>query len=86
MLAIDEKLYALADCLKKNTVGSVSQLCSDWWELTDEEGYAVAQFTKVFNDERAKKDLYSLMVLEILSVAVLNYYISCPEIFRPSAT
>jgi hypothetical protein len=42
MLSIDEKLYALADCLKKNMVGSVSQLCSDWWELTDEEGYAVA--------------------------------------------
>lgn len=84
MVTIDDKLGALAECLKKNTVGQISQLCSDWWELTDEETYAVAQFTKAFNYDKAKKDLKTLMTLEILSVAVINYFTSCPEIFRPS--
>ena len=41
MLLIDEKLHALAECLKKNSTSQISQLCSDWWELSDEEQYAM---------------------------------------------
>jgi hypothetical protein len=85
LLLIDEKLQALGDCLKKNAGSQISQLCSDWWELTDDEDYAIAHFTKVFNDERAKKDLHQLMSLEILSIAVVNYFTSSPEIFKPSS-
>ena len=84
MVTIDEKLTTLADCLKKNSVNSVSQLCSDWWELTDEDDYAVAQFQKAFKDDRAKRDLKQLMTLEILSIAIVNYFTSSPEIFKPS--
>lgn len=84
LLTIDDKLNSLADCLKKNNISQISQLCSDWWELTDEEDYAVAQFSKAFNDTGAKRDLKHLMVLEILSIAIVNYFTSSPEIFRPS--
>lgn len=42
LVVIDDKLNVLADCLKKNAIGQISQLCSDWWELTDEDDYAVA--------------------------------------------
>ena len=41
---VDEKLVALSDALKKNNIGVISQLCSDWWEVTDEDDYAVAKF------------------------------------------
>ena len=85
LLSIDEKLHALAECLKKNSTSQISQLCSDWWELSDEEQYAVAQFSKVFKDERAKRDLKQMTTMEILSIATINYFTSSPEIFRPSS-
>lgn len=85
LLSIDEKLHALAECLKKNSTSQISQLCSDWWELSDEEQYAVAQFSKVFKDERAKRDLKQMITMEILSIATINYFTSSPEIFRPSS-
>jgi hypothetical protein len=43
-LKVDEKLVALTAALKTNNTGIISQLCSDWWELTDEDDYAVANF------------------------------------------
>ena len=85
LLLIDEKLHALAECLKKNSTSQISQLCSDWWELSDEEQYAIAQFAKVFKDERAKRDLKHMITMEILSIATINYFTSSPEIFRPSS-
>lgn len=36
----------------------ISQLCSDWWELTDDEDYALGVFTKAFSDDKAKIDLH----------------------------
>ena len=81
---VDDKLTALADCLKKASITNISQMCSDWWELTDEDEYAVTNFAKQFNDERAKRDLKQLVCLEILSIAVVNYFTSSHEIFRPS--
>jgi len=84
LILIDEKLNALADCLKKSNNSSISQMCSDWWELTDEDEYTVNNFSKVFNDERAKKELKQLICLEILSIAIVNYFTSSPEIFRPT--
>jgi hypothetical protein len=59
-------------------------MCSDWWELTDEDEYAVNVFAKAFGDDRAKKEIKQLICLEILSIAVVNYFTSSPEIFRPS--
>lgn len=44
LIQIDEKLTALQDCLKKNAFANVSQLCSEWWELTDEDDYTIAKF------------------------------------------
>ena len=44
LILADVKLHALSECLKKNSINFISQLCSDWWELTDEESYAVAVF------------------------------------------
>ena len=44
LVKVDEKLVNLTDALKKNNIGVISQLCSDWWELTDEDDYAVAKF------------------------------------------
>ena len=85
LLLIDEKLHALAECLKKNSTSQISQLCSDWWELSDEEQYAIAQFAKVFKDEKAKRDLKHMITMEILSIATINYFTSSPEIFRPSS-
>lgn len=84
LITIDEKLQALHDNLKKPSSSQISQLCSDWWELTDEAEYAVAQFSKATRDDKAKRDLKHQMVLEILSIAVVNYFTSSPEIFRPS--
>ena len=44
LILIDEKLSALSECLKKNAFANVSQLCSEWWELTDEDDYTIAKF------------------------------------------
>jgi hypothetical protein len=41
---IDEKFTVLAECLKKTSAANISQMCSDWWELTDEDEYAVMAF------------------------------------------
>ena len=84
LVKVDDKLCALAEALKKNNIGVISQLCSDWWELTDEDDYAVSKFQAAYKDERAKKDIKQMMALEILSIAVVNYFTSSPEIFKPT--
>ena len=85
LIQIDEKLTALSDCLKKNTVGNISQLCSDWWEYTDEDEYTIAKFQKAYRDEKARKEIKQMMGQEILSIAIVNYFTSSPEIFRPTS-
>lgn len=84
LVKIDEKLVALAAALKTNNTGIISQLCSDWWELTDEDDYAVSKFQAAYKDERAKREIKQMMALEILSIAVVNYFTSSPEIFKPT--
>jgi hypothetical protein len=32
-------------------------LCSDWWELTDEDDYTISKFEKAFKDEKVRRDL-----------------------------
>lgn len=54
---IDEKLQALSDTLKINKVNSVSQLCSEWWELTDEDDYSIAKFEKAIKDDKIRKEI-----------------------------
>lgn len=85
LIQIDEKLSQLSDCLKKNTVGNISQLCSDWWEYTDEDEYTIAKFQKAYRDEKARKEIKQMMGQEILSIAIVNYFTSSPEIFRPTS-
>ena len=74
----------MIDCLKVSKVTSVSQLCSDWWELTDEDDYSVAKFEKAIKDDRIRKDIRNQMTLEILSIAVVNYYTSSPDVLKPT--
>ena len=81
---IDEKLQSLIDCLKVSKVSHVSQLCSDWWELTDEDDYSVAKFEKAIKDDRIRKDIRNQMTLEILSIAVVNDYTSSPDVLKPT--
>ena len=81
---IDDKLQQLIDSLKVNKVSSISQLCSEWWELTDEDDYSVAKFEKAIKDDRIRKDIRCQMTLEILSIAVVNYYTSSPEVLKPT--
>jgi|TARA_B110001450_G_C17625947_1_gene483173 hypothetical protein len=81
---IDDKLQSLIDCLKVQKVNNVSQLCSDWWELTDEDDYAVAKFEKAIKDDKLRRDLRHQMTLEILSIAVVNYYTSSPDVLKPT--
>ena len=94
LVKVDEKLQQLIDILKQNKTTNISQLCSDWWELTDEEDYTIAKFEKaLIKDEnqqqgdqgnQLKLQLRHMMVLEILSIAVVNYYTSSPDILKPS--
>ena len=81
---IDEKLQSLHDTLKVNKTNNISQLCSDWWELTDEDDYTVAKFEKAYKEEKLKRQLRHMMTLEILSIAVVNYYTSSPDVLKPS--
>lgn len=81
---IDEKLQSLIDCLKVQKVNNISQLCSDWWELTDEDDYSVAKFEKAIKDDKIRKDIRHQMTLEILSIAVVNYYTSSPDVLKPT--
>ena len=59
-------------------------MCSDWWEQTDEDDYTVNKFMKAYREEKARKEIKQQMALEILSIAIVNYFTSSPEIFRPS--
>jgi hypothetical protein len=63
---------------------NISQLCSDWWELTDEDDYTISKFEKAFKDDKVRRDLRTQMTLEILSIAVVNYYTSAPEVLKPT--
>ena len=66
-------------------MGNISQLCSDWWEYTDEDEYTIAKFQKAYRDEKARKEIKQMMGQEILSIAIVNYFTSSPEIFRPTS-
>jgi hypothetical protein len=44
----------------------------------------VAKFEKAFKEEKIKKELKSTMVLEILAVAVANYFTNAPELIKPT--
>jgi len=59
-------------------------LCSDWWELTDEEVYTVSKFDKFYKDDKTKREIKQLMILELYSIAVVNYFMSSPELMKPS--
>lgn len=59
-------------------------MCSDWWELTDEDEYSISKFEKVIKEDKVKRDLRNQMTLEILSIAVVNYYTSAPDVLKPS--
>lgn len=54
---IDEKLQELSDNLKVNKVTNISQLCSEWWELTDEDEYSISKFEKAIKDDKIKRDI-----------------------------
>jgi hypothetical protein len=84
LVQIDEKLSALSNCLKKNIITNISQLCSDWWEYTDEDDYTINKFIKAYRDQKTIREIKQQMALEILSIAIVNYFTSSPEIFRPS--
>ena len=49
LVKIEDKIASLVDNLRQSKFQSVSQLCSDWWELTDEDEYSVAKFEVSFN-------------------------------------
>ena len=82
LIQIDEKFSALSECLKKSSVGNISQLCSEWWELTDEDDYTISKFYKVYKDEKSRREIKQQMSIEILSIAIVNYFTSSPEIFK----
>ena len=52
---IDDKFQLLIDTLKVNKTSNISQLCSDWWELTDEDDYSVSKFEKAIKDDKLKR-------------------------------
>jgi hypothetical protein len=52
--------------------------------LTDVEDYTLVKFEKALKDEKSKKEVKILMVLEILAVAVANYFTNAPELIRPT--
>ena len=81
---IDEKFQQLIDQLKQNVTKNISQLCSDWWELTDEDDYSIVKFERAIKDEKVRRELRVQMTLEILSIAVVNYYTSAPDVLKPT--
>jgi hypothetical protein len=52
--------------------------------MTDEDEYSISKFEKAFKEEKTKKEIKVLMVLEILAVAVANYFTNAPELMRPT--
>ena len=40
------------DLHKTNKTNAMSKICSDWWELTEEENYSLVKFEKVIKDEK----------------------------------
>lgn len=77
-------MTSLAECLKRNEMSNVSQLCSEWWECTDEDDYTVAKFYRAYRDEKARREIKHQMSIEILSIAIVNYFTSSQEIFKPT--
>lgn len=65
-------------------VSNISQLCSEWWELSDEDDYSIAKFEKAIKDDKIRRDIKQQMILEILSIAVVNYFTSSPDILKPT--
>ena len=59
-------------------------MCSDWWELTDEDNYSMSKFQKAIKDEKLKNKLKYMMIVEVLSIAIVNYYTSSPDVLKPS--
>lgn len=81
---IEDKVSLLYESLKNSKLQQVSQLCSEWWELSDEDEYSVSTFEKALSDDKCKKEVKTMMILEILAVAVANYYTNSPELLRPT--
>jgi hypothetical protein len=81
---IDDKFQSLIDQLKQSITKNISQLCSDWWELTDEDDYSIAKFERALKSDKLQRDIRIQMTLEILSIAVVNYYTSSPDVLKPT--
>lgn len=52
--------------------------------MTDEDEYSLVKFEKAYKEEKTKKELRVMLVLEILAVAVANYFTNAPELIRPT--
>lgn len=44
LIQVEDKLTILIENLRQSKLTQISQLCSDWWELTDEDEYQVSKF------------------------------------------
>ena len=63
LVKIENALSNLQENLRQSKLMHVSQYCSDWWELTDEDEYGICKFEKAIKEEKSKKEVKVMMVL-----------------------
>lgn len=44
----------------------------------------MSKFEKAYKEEKTKKEIKIMCVLEILAVAVANYFTNAPELIKPT--
>ena len=54
-------------------------LCTEWWTLTNHDNYCISKFHQQINNGSMKKQLSHMMILEILSIAIINFYTGMPD-------
>ena len=71
---IDEKFQQLIDNLKVNKVNNISQLCSEWWEFTDEDDYSVCKFEKAIKVGGVREIMTAHVAVNGVRMAANEFY------------
>ena len=57
IISIEDKLWTLLECLRRENLYSLQTLCKDWWEAISANELALGDTDTMFKDDKLKKNV-----------------------------